>query len=396
MAASTAHKLQNHINPEVLSWARRWRGLSIEDVAEKFKKDPEQIRDWEEANSSPTVKQARKLAELYRRNFMEFFLPTPPSIPDQVEIPDFRAHKELLSADKSRELDLIIQWAVTQRNSALELMEELDLEIQEFPDAIFRDTNKSPENTATKVREFLDFSADDQLNIKANEAYKLLAILRGKFEQAGILTLKDSNLKAYGVRGFCIAEFPLPTIVIGKESPTGLAFTLSHELGHIVLKASGISGPRGKDYRKIPEERWCDRFAAAFLMPKEMVVQEFGGQPEKPQASISDEALSEIANRFRVSPHAMLVRLVHLNIIESNFYWAIKKQEFDELEANYKSFGRAPYYGTRYVSQNGSLFTNLVVDAWSSGRISNHNAAEYLGIKNLRHLYDIRSNREAV
>ena len=31
-------------------------------------------------------------------------------------------------------------------------------------------------------------------------------------------------------------------------------------------------------------------------------------------------------------------------------------------------------------------------EAWSSGRITNHNAAEYMGIKNFEHLYAIRDN----
>lgn len=66
------------LNPEMLEWAREWRGLTLDDVAEKFKKTPDQIRAWELNEASPTVKQARRLAELYHRAFSEFFLPSPP------------------------------------------------------------------------------------------------------------------------------------------------------------------------------------------------------------------------------------------------------------------------------------------------------------------------------
>jgi hypothetical protein len=37
------------------------------------------------------------------------------------------------------------------------------------------------------------------------------------------------------------------------------------------------------------------------------------------------------------------------------------------------------------------MYTGLVLEAWSSGIITNHNAAEFMGIKNIAHLEEIRS-----
>lgn len=234
------------------------------------------------------------------------------------------------------------------------------------------------------------FSKDDQFGLKKAQAYTLPNILRAKLEAIGVLTLRHSQLKDYGIRGMCIAEFPLPTIVITKESATAQAFTVIHEFAHILLKASGVTGPRSKDYDNVPEERWCDRFAAAFLMPKTLVEDALGKKPGKPKSGISDEDLEAAANLFRVSPHAMLVRLVHLGFVAAKYYWGVKKPQFDEQERSEKSFGRPKFYGTRYQSQLGDMYTGLVMEAWSSGRITNHNAAEYMGIKNLKHLNDIR------
>ena len=61
---------ENWLNPRMLEWARNWRGLSVDYVASKFKKTPEQILSWEQNKSIPTVKQARKLADLYGRAFI--------------------------------------------------------------------------------------------------------------------------------------------------------------------------------------------------------------------------------------------------------------------------------------------------------------------------------------
>jgi hypothetical protein len=86
---------------------------------------------------------------------------------------------------------------------------------------------------------------------------------------------------------------------------------------------------------------------------------------------------------------------VHLGYVDSRYYWDVKRPQFDEEERNYSSFGIPSYYGSRYRASLGDFYTNLVIEAWSAGRITNHNAAEYMGIKNISHLFDIRDNLRA-
>jgi hypothetical protein len=86
----------------------------------------------------------------------------------------------------------------------------------------------------------------------------------------------------------------------------------------------------------------------------------------------------------------MLIRLVHLGYVQAAYYWDVKKAQFDEQDKK-KRFGRTKYYGSRFRASYGDLYTGLVIEAWTSGRITNHNAAEYMGIKNLAHLNDIRN-----
>ena len=87
----------------------------------------------------------------------------------------------------------------------------------------------------------------------------------------------------------------------------------------------------------------------------------------------------------------MLVRLVELGYVKAEYYWAVKRPEFDNQEAEYKGFGRAKYYGSRYRNELGDHYTGLVLSAWDSGKITNHNAAEFMGVKRLAHMNDIRS-----
>src|SRR5690242_16976058 len=81
-------------NPAMLRWARLWGGKSLDEVAAKIHKKPEEIAEWETPNtqSAPTVRQARVLAEFYERPFLEFFLPEPPDLPSPELVPDFRMH----------------------------------------------------------------------------------------------------------------------------------------------------------------------------------------------------------------------------------------------------------------------------------------------------------------
>ena len=88
----------------------------------------------------------------------------------------------------------------------------------------------------------------------------------------------------------------------------------------------------------------------------------------------------------------MLIRLVELKYVGASYYWDVKRPIYDEEERSFKAFGRPNFYGRRYVSSLGTLYTSLVLEAWDAGRITNHNAAEFMGIKNLAHLRDIREN----
>jgi Zn-dependent peptidase ImmA (M78 family)/DNA-binding XRE family transcriptional regulator len=383
---------ENWINPAMLKWAREWRGRSIEEAAAKVKKSPQHIVDWERGAARPTVRQARDLADFYDRAFLEFFLPEPHDDFVLPTVPDYR-----MQAGKDRpadnwELRDIQRWVVIQRENALDLFEEIGDAPPTIPVDIFTTTDSNPSDAARRAREVLGFRVQDQLTLTASEAIQLPTLLRQHFESLGILTLRRSDLKTLGIRGICLAEFPLPVIVFRSEAPAAQAFTLAHELAHVVLRQSAITGPKTRAYDRQPVERWCDLFAAALLMPADLVRAIFGDPPRRPAESIDDEKLKRLANNLRVSPHAMLIRLVHLGYVQPSYYWDVKKPQFDAAEGEYRSGGRSEYYGSRFRSSLGDLYTRLVLEAWSSGRITDHNAVEYMGIpnKNLAHLYAIR------
>ncbi len=374
------------VNPHMLVWAREYAGKSIDEVSLKFKK----VHNWENSEASPTVKQARDLAKFYGRSFLEFFRQSPPELKQPKSIPDFRMHRGY-DSNASFPLLQIQSWAEAQRENALGLLSEIGEQPKSIPEEFFKSTEDDPDIVSNKVRDLISFSFEEQTRIVYSKKDDLVNLLRFKLEQFGVLVLKNTGLKAANARGMCIAESPMPVIVFGNESPGAQLFTMLHELGHIVLKQSGVIGYISKTTENIIE-KWCDEFAASFLMPKEVMPQVLGAKPDQPYSEIDDETLLRYAKFFRVSTHAMLIRLVHLKYVEKNYYWDVKKPEFEELENNYTSGGRPKYYGSRYKTSLGDYYTGLVLEAWGTGKITNHNAAEFMGIRNINHLFDIRNS----
>ena len=379
-------------NPDIFRWARSRADYSPSEVAKKINAKPQQILDWENFAASPTVNQARQMADMYGRPFLEFFAKEVPVIEETDLVPDFRMQRDSPIDHENKILREVQAWGEMQRLNAIDLFELNGEPIPAFPSDLKASIKDSPEAVANFARRILDFSIERQLNLRSNEKSTFVKILRAKLESLGILILKNSDLRRCNARGLCIYNELMPLIILGSEAPNGSTFTLCHELAHVILGQSAVSDGIVKRQDRINEiEVWCNRFAGAFLVPAKYLRIYFN--PTKKLPSISDEDLTRIANKFAISRHAMLVRLVQLNMIEASYYWDVKQPQFLEEESKKPSGGgRALYYGTRYRNKNGDLYTGLVLEAWSNNRITNHSAAEYMGIKNITHLFDIRTH----
>jgi Zn-dependent peptidase ImmA (M78 family)/transcriptional regulator with XRE-family HTH domain len=388
-----AETSQLPFNGAMLRWAREWRGRSVEETARKVGTSSDKLIAWEAGDAVPSVRQARMLADYYDRAFLEFFLKAPPPVADSPLVPDFRLHRDAADPRENRELKMIQAWAEEKRLNALDLFDVLGEPVPEFPKGLHAAIGSNPELAAKAARDLAGFSDDAQFALTSQERAIMPKLVRGAIERLGVLVLKEGALAKYGVRGLTVFADPLPVVVFGTEAPVAQAFTMSHELGHIILQQSAISGPptaRDDGTPAKAAERWCDRFAGAFLIPADAMLK-IWAKPNAPLAAIGDEMLGKLANTFSVSRHAMLIRLVHLGYVDEDYYWDVMHPQFLQQEREFKAGGGIPkYYGVRYRSAHGDLYTGLVLEAWSEGAITNHNAAEFMGIKNLRHLNDIR------
>lgn len=78
------------VTPEILAWARKLDGFSLDEVAAKLHVKTEQIEEWEQGVSHPTLLRAKKMAQIYRVPFVYFYLPDIPQKTKHIEKTDYR------------------------------------------------------------------------------------------------------------------------------------------------------------------------------------------------------------------------------------------------------------------------------------------------------------------
>lgn len=97
-------------------------------------------------------------------------------------------------------------------------------------------------------------------------------------------------------------------------------FTIAHELGHFILH-KGITIHVDKDFRVNlrdgdsskgvdPSEMEANRFAAELLMPTRFLIIDV-----ERLSGVSQAELDSMARRYKVSPHAMRIRLSNFGIL---------------------------------------------------------------------------------
>lgn len=123
-------------------------------------------------------------------------------------------------------------------------------------------------------------------------------------------------------------------LVRKADHPARRAYTCAHELGHWVLNTrEPTSG--GREHRSIVE-RWCDRFAAALLMPDAWV------RASLQQLGFSMSAVADLHKAFGVSRRAMWLRtsevapidlaVIQVSRTETRVLWASTRDKVSRLD----------------------------------------------------------------
>jgi Zn-dependent peptidase ImmA (M78 family) len=379
------------VKPGLLRWARDRAKVKPEDAAKAAHVAVERLHTWESENNedTPTLGQLRDLAAKYHFPLAVFYLPEPPK--DFAPLRDFRRLPNVEEEPISANLAYHIRSAYDRRELALELYQELNTEARRFPlKATIKD---DPEKVGRAIREFLNIDSESQK--RAARQGKAFDYWRRRLEENDILVFVVSgphwSVDIKEMRGFAIAMPELPVIVVnGRDySQGGKAFTLIHELCHILLGESAISNGAGEDPSLKPTdrriERFCDAVAATTLMPRELIAafNEVAGSDVR---EWGDEELKRIGDAIGVSRQALLLRFVTLKRATWDYY----RERHDAFEEEYRQQAEDRAKEKKSVpikrhvmlmSWNGRGFTRLVLRSYYDHRITLNDVSSYLGAK---------------
>jgi Zn-dependent peptidase ImmA (M78 family) len=188
------------------------------------------------------------------------------------------------------------------------VLRTLRSEDEEFHTAALRQYSLSgdPFRQGEDERTKIGISIQDQLNWGTDEGFRHW---RAVIERLGI-SVYLQNFETADCRGCALwDEGGSPAILINKteRSENGWIYTLIHEYAHLLIRRPGISDLN----RRHPVEVFCNRFAAAFLMPVIALRRVLPTWPDLP-IEWRDATIREAAKQLKVSAQAFAIRLEEL------------------------------------------------------------------------------------
>jgi len=271
---------------------------------------------------------------------------------------------------------------------AAELAEDDGQLRQDFATGVY-DATADPARAAAKERRRLGIDAVAQLTW--NDEYTAFRSWRAAVEEQGVLVFQF-RMPLEEVRGFSLAEGGPPTIVLNRSDLPVEAriFTLFHEYGHLLLGAGGIclaeAGGLLQSRQDNRDEQFCNRFAAALLVPHDALVQDAAARElARVHGVPDDELFTPLVRHFKVTRRVLLLRLYEarlLNREQVDAKWSEWDRQLLRPKETTKRGGRAgERRARRCVMEFGTRLPSLVLDAEANGRLSTADALDYLSIK---------------
>jgi Zn-dependent peptidase ImmA (M78 family) len=359
-------------NPAVLRWARETAGYSVEIAGDRVA-DPKTLAAWEAGKDQPTWKAVQRLAKLYKRPVAALLLAEPPAEPPLP--PDFRKLAEA-SKQLSPKTRFAIRNARWMAATAAELERGLD-RANAFKGSKTRRLN-SPETLADDCRRSLGISLDAQTQWQTpGEAFRQW---REAVEAQNVLVFQAS-MPVEEVRGFSLFEGQKAVVVLNQsDALNARIFTLFHEYGHLVLSKPGICLPEEGGFTDTQKtETFCNRFAAAFLIPRDDITTRLDSGLRL------EHMVAALATRYRVSRAVVLGRLRNLEAINEQTYRGAMARLERKVVTPRRAGGGGRSPAARVLGERGRTFISLVADALDRDLITANDASAYLGVK-LKHL----------
>lgn len=379
------------INPKILRWARKTAGLTPDEAVKKLAINDarginalDRLAALETGETIPSRPLLVKMAKLYRRPLLTFYLPSIPLKGERGE--DFRTFPEPVSESESALVDALVR-DVRARQALMRSALEATDEAQPVP---FIGSVKREEGI-TSVVEAIEgtLGFDREAFRRKKPAHEAFAYLRGLTEAAGIFVLLLDNLGSWHTtidpelfRGFALADDIAPLVAINaNDSPSAWSFTLVHELAHLWLGATGVSG--GMAERAV--EKFSNDVASELLVPNA----ELGIFVISEEMPLEDAMtrISDFATDRNVSSTMVAYKLYRSGKFNFDHYQKIKtayrklfldRKAAERARARGKSSG--PSYHVVRKHRVGSSLIRFVERMMKEQNLSTTEAGKVLGV----------------
>lgn len=371
---------------EVLRWARETAGLDQAEAAKKLAisaarglEPEERLEQLETGETEPTIALIRKMAKQYRRPLISFYLSKPPERGERGE--DFRTLPDAEQRGSGPLVDALLRDLKARQNMVRALL--IDDDSRDLPFIGSRRRQDGVNAMVAALAETLKFRLEE-FRAQRNED-EAFGYLRRQAEAQGIFVILAGNLGSHHTtidvnvfRGFALADGIAPFVVINdQDAKAAWSFTLVHELAHLWLGASGISGVR----TETAIEKFCSDVASKLLLPD---INDFD---IKQKAGLVDQ-IDQFASVRRVSASMVAYRLFVTGKISEKQWtqiagifrarWLASK-EAKKIKAKLSETGPNYYVVRRH--RIGNALLSLIGRSLSEGTITPTKAGKVLGVK---------------
>lgn len=260
------------VSPNILIWARETAGLTVDDAASKLGikaargvEGAERLLAYERGDTVPSRPLLLRMSKTYRRPLLTFYLREPPERGDRGE--DFRSLPQQHTTMEPL-VDALVR-DVRARQAMVRSVMDDDEDVAPLAFVGSMGVESGVAQVVESIRQHLDVDVASFRNQgTVDDAF---AHLRSRVESAGVFVLLIGNLGSHhttldvsAFRGFALADPIAPFVVINdQDAKSAWAFTLLHELVHLWIGATGVSGTFGESR----VERFCNDVASEFLVP---------------------------------------------------------------------------------------------------------------------------------
>lgn len=374
-------KLAN-INAQRILWCCEDYSVTPEFLSQELKIAPATFDKVLDVGEGFTFNQLKKVADFFGRGVL-FFLEEGGVVEEAVHTPQFRT----IANDKpnlSPKLRTLIEKAEAQREAFISLRDELGTETQLFeqPDI----PRNRPKAAAGAAREWLGVGdVNDFTSYRDAIAAKGILVFRSNGYAGKWQFPKQSK-----ILGFNLYREDCPLIVVRKENTESRqAFTLMHELGHILLHQNSSIDDEADMAANVGKEREANLFAAHMLIPDSFLAT-ISDHDRPANVDEFDDWLSHQRRQWGVSTEAILLRLVEARRLDREVYAAYRTWTAARVWPEQGGGSRA-YRHREPIHLFGNQFVALVFSALSAERITIDRASRFLDnikLKDIRQLED--------